>query len=120
VKRGAGDGRQVPGGGRVFGWVGAVVHVRIEVQGCEVVFLTAGAQALEVDEPDLVILDEKILGLEIPVHEMPRAGAKAVRQLGEDRVFAQSGGVPAKEFHRPASHFKLCASGKNGSWRTLS
>ena len=77
-----------------FALAGGVVEVGVVEEGGEVVFLAAHAQALEVDEPDLVVLDEEVLGLEVAVDEVGVGGAEAVAQGFQGLVLAEGDGRP--------------------------
>ncbi len=51
-------------------FVRGVVHVGVEDEGGEVVFLATAAESLEVDEEDLVVLDHEVLRLEVTMDEV--------------------------------------------------
>ena len=81
-----------------FAFLRGVVHVGVENERGQVVFLAAPAEALEVDEVGLAVFDHDVLRLEIAMDQVAGGGSEAFGELGEYRVCPQGGGVLSEVF----------------------
>jgi len=73
-----------------------VVHVGIVKEGSEIVFLAAHAEALEVDDEGLVIVQHQVLGLEVAMNHVGCGGTETFRQAKEEGIFAECGSILAE------------------------
>ena len=67
-----------------------MIHVGIENQRCEIVFLPSPTQALEIDHVNFAILDHQVLRLEIAMNEMLMRRTKRLCHFDERFVFFKS------------------------------
>jgi len=82
-----------PEGEELGAFLRGVLHVWIVEQGGEVVFLAAHAEALEVDEIGLAVVEHEVLGLEVTVNHVRSGGAEALGEAEENGVFTKRGRV---------------------------
>lgn len=64
-----------------------MIHVRIENEGCEVVFLASTAETLKVDHVELVVLDKEVLRLEVSMNQVLVGGTEAFGHFYKCFVF---------------------------------